>query len=283
MNSQLHHDLKSREMPGCEKECSRLRNGSLPAIRRPPCDVLSAADSAECAVSPSRLWYLPVKAFLDFVLGIALLVLTGPITLLAAALVKLSSRGPAFYCQVRLGKDGKPYTLYKLRTMRDKAEALTGPIWSDKDDARITPVGRVLRKTHVDEFPQLVNVVLGQMSLVGPRPERPEIVAKLDWEIPCYRERLKVRPGITGLAQVRLPPDTDLESVRRKVVYDVYYVRNVSAWLDLQLLITTGWDFIRSLHHCTWERIALPSAEAVEQGFLQAVTVEDEHAVSLPK
>lgn len=275
MNSQVHHELKSRDKLCHDTDVPHHRDTLHAVVRRPPCDVLTTGEPADCCVSPHLRWYIPVKAVLDVVLGFVLLVLTGPITLLAALLVKLTSRGPAFYCQVRLGKDGKPYTLYKLRTMNDKAEALTGPVWSDKDDARITPLGRLLRKTHVDEFPQLVNVVCGQMSLIGPRPERPEIVAKLDWEIPCYRERLKVRPGITGLAQVRLPPDTDLESVRRKVVHDVYYVRNVSPALDLKLLMVTGWDFLRELMRCSWERVALPNAETIEQGFLQAVTAEE--------
>jgi lipopolysaccharide/colanic/teichoic acid biosynthesis glycosyltransferase len=133
--------------------------------------------------------------------------------------------------------------------MVDKAEAKTGPVWSSKDDARITWLGRLLRTTHIDEFPQLWNVICGQMSLVGPRPERPEIVAGLDWEIPCYRERLRVRPGITGLAQVRLPPP----------------------WLDARLLFATAWSFAWQLAWYPWKWIALPSAEAVEQGFLQAI------------
>jgi lipopolysaccharide/colanic/teichoic acid biosynthesis glycosyltransferase len=227
------------------------------------------------AVSPYSGWYLPVKAAVDLVLGSLLLIVTIPVMTIAALLIKLTSRGPIFYCQVRLGKDGVPYTLYKLRTMVDKAEALTGPVWSSKDDARVTTLGKLLRKTHIDEFPQLWNVICGQMSLIGPRPERPEFVAKLDWEIPCYRERLNVRPGITGLAQVRLPPDTDIESVRRKIVYDVYYVKNVSPWLDLRLLFVTGWSLVRELGSHAWDRISLPSSEAVEQGFLQAVSAAE--------
>jgi lipopolysaccharide/colanic/teichoic acid biosynthesis glycosyltransferase len=226
----------------------------------------------EGRVIPQRQWYLPLKAAIDFCLGIVLLVLTGPITLVAAVLVKLTSRGPAFYSQTRLGKDGQPYRMFKLRTMVDKAEALTGPMWSPKNDVRVTPLGWILRKTHIDEFPQLWNVICGQMSLIGPRPERPEIAAKLDWDIPSYRERLNVRPGITGFAQVRLAPDSDLESVRRKIVYDVYYVQNLSPWLDLQLLVVTGWSLVRELNCYLWHRFALPSPDAVEQGFLQALS-----------
>src|SRR5258708_12481460 len=110
--------------------------------------------------------------------------------------------------------------------MKHNAEAEAGPVWSTENDCRITPVGRLLRTTHIDEFPQLFNVVLGQMSLVGPRPERPEFVAKLDWAIPFYREPLKVSPGVPGLAQFPLPPDPTLESLRRKLVPYLYTVRH---------------------------------------------------------
>lgn len=256
-----------------ETDVQRFCDGSERPTRGLHCEVqVGAAEAGESYICPQYSWYMALKAILDFSAAALLLVVALPVMLLAALAIKLTSRGPAFYQQVRVGKDGRSFTLYKLRTMVDKAEALTGPVWSSASDARVTPLGRILRKTHIDEFPQLFNVLRGEMSLVGPRPERPEFVAKLEWEIPCYRDRLNVRPGITGLAQVRLPPDTDLESVRRKIVHDVYYVRNVSPWLDLQLLVVTGWTLSVELVRFGWERVALPSSDRVEQGFLQAAS-----------
>lgn len=276
MNSQIYRKMKSREVACQESETQQLCGTSAVGTVGHRRKSRTGAESATGrTVIPQNRWYLPLKGAVDFVFAFVLLVATLPVITVAALLIKLTSRGPIFYCQVRLGKNGVPYTLYKLRTMVDKAEALTGPVWSSKDDVRVTPLGKLLRKTHIDEFPQLWNVLRAEMSLVGPRPERPEFVAKLDWEIPCYRERLNVRPGITGLAQVRLPPDTDIESVRRKVVYDVYYVRNVGPWLDLRLLFVTGWDLVREVGRHAWERISLPSAEIVEQGFLRAVSAAD--------
>ena len=153
--------------------------------------------------------------------------LAAPLILLAMALVKLTSRGPAIYRQVRAGLGGRPFTIYKIRTMAHDCEARTGPVWATADDPRVTPLGRFLRRSHLDELPQLWNVLRGEMSLVGPRPERPEFVAQLQRAIPDYRRRLQVPPGVTGLAQVQLPPDTDLAGVRRKLVYDLYYIRRM--------------------------------------------------------
>jgi lipopolysaccharide/colanic/teichoic acid biosynthesis glycosyltransferase len=225
-------------------------------------------------VTPENVFYLPIKRGFDLTLSVVLLVLSAPVMLLGILLVKLTSRGPALYHQVRLGLDGRPFTLLKLRTMKNNAEAETGPVWSTENDGRVTPVGNLLRRTHIDEFPQLWNVLLGQMSLVGPRPERPEFVAKLEWEVPFYRERLRVRPGISGLAQLRLPSDSTLECVRRKVVYDVYYVRHVNPLLDVQLLILTAWLLLTELNRFCWRLVALPSHEEVESGFRRAVGIE---------
>jgi len=185
-----------------------------------------------------------IKAGMDFVLALVLLVLVLPLLALAALLVKLASRGPAFYSQVRLGRGGKPYRIYKLRTMFHECEKLSGARWSRPGDSRVTPVGRFLRGTHLDELPQLWNVLRGEMSLVGPRPERPEFVPELERAIPDYRDRLLVRPGITGLAQVWLPPDTDLNSVHRKLRYDLYYVRHLGFWLDVRLVGFTALQFL---------------------------------------
>jgi lipopolysaccharide/colanic/teichoic acid biosynthesis glycosyltransferase len=195
--------------------------------------------SAVKVLQPAPGWYASCKRALDFSLALSLLVLTAPLLLLAALLVKLTSRGPIFYSQVRLGQSGQPFTLYKVRTMAHQCESLTGIRWSTPGDPRITLLGRFLRRTHLDELPQLWNILRGEMSLVGPRPERPEFVPQLEHVIPRYRDRLLVRPGLTGLAQVQLAPDSDLASVAVKLAYDLYYVRHVGAWLDLRLLLGT--------------------------------------------
>jgi lipopolysaccharide/colanic/teichoic acid biosynthesis glycosyltransferase len=184
--------------------------------------------------------YTAIRPVLDTVLALALLVLLSPVLLLACLLVKLTSRGPVFYTQTRLGLNGRPFTIIKLRTMSHNCEAGSGAVWSSSGDPRITRLGGWLRLTHVDEFPQLINIILGQMSLIGPRPERPEIVARLEADIPDYRERLSVRPGITGLAQVQLPPDVSLDDVRKKLVCDRYYIDHLGFGLDVRIALATG-------------------------------------------
>jgi exosortase len=186
------------------------------------------------------LWYRRCKSAGDFLTAMALLVLTAPLILMLMALVKLTSRGPAIYTQVRLGREGRPFLIYKIRTMAHDCERITGPRWSHVSDPRVTPLGGALRRLHLDELPQLWNIVRGEMSLVGPRPERPEFISKLELAIPRYRERLTVRPGITGLAQVQLPPDVTLDDVRRKVACDLYYVEQMGPWLDTRIMIGTG-------------------------------------------
>jgi lipopolysaccharide/colanic/teichoic acid biosynthesis glycosyltransferase len=180
------------------------------------------------------------KAAADCVLAAALLVPALPVLLVCAALVRLTSRGPAIYTQERIGRGGRVFTLYKVRTMYHECEKLTGPQWSTPGDARITPLGRVLRKLHLDELPQLFNVLRGEMSLVGPRPERPEIVKKLREVVVGYDRRHAVRPGITGFAQIHLPPDSCVRSVRNKLVYDLFYVRHRSMGMELFVLLATG-------------------------------------------
>ncbi len=188
----------------------------------------------------SQALYAACKTAVEWVAALVLLVVLLPVILVTALLVKLTSRGPAFYTQVRLGLDGRAFTIIKLRTMRHNAERASGACWSKPGDPRVTRLGKFLRRTHLDEFPQLFNVLKGDMSLVGPRPERPEIAVDLERELPRYRARLSVRPGVTGLAQVQLPADTDLASVRRKLGYDLYYVRRVGFWLDLCIVLRTA-------------------------------------------
>ena len=191
-------------------------------------------------IAVSSNWYVSCKPAVEFLFALVLLILAAPVILLTAVLVKLSSRGPAFYSQIRLGKNSQPFLIYKVRTMRQDAERQSGACWSTHGDPRVTALGRFLRKTHLDELPQLWNVLRGDMSLVGPRPERPEFVPTLEMAVPGYRNRMLVKPGVTGLAQVRLAADTDLDSVRRKLIYDMHYVGRVGLWLDLRIIVCTA-------------------------------------------
>jgi lipopolysaccharide/colanic/teichoic acid biosynthesis glycosyltransferase len=177
--------------------------------------------------------------------GAVLLLPALPVIAILVLLVRLTSRGPGIFRQTRVGLAGRHFTMYKLRTMRLDAEAVTGPVWTQEKDPRVTPVGWLLRRLHLDEFPQIFNVVRGEMALIGPRPERPEFVHRLVRDIPGYLDRLCVRPGITGLAQINLPPDTDLDSVRRKLVLDVEYVEHGSLQLDVRIFLAT---FLRLFH-----------------------------------
>jgi lipopolysaccharide/colanic/teichoic acid biosynthesis glycosyltransferase len=204
-----------------------------------------------------------LKTACDRSLAAVLLVPAAPVIALTAVAVRLTSVGPAFYRQTRVGRAGRPFTLFKIRTMTVDSEK-DGPRWSTPGDSRVTPVGRLLRRTHLDELPQLWNVLKGDMSLVGPRPERPEFVPSLAAVIPRYQERLSVRPGVTGLAQVQLPADTDLDSVRRKLAYDLYYIEQGGLWLDFRLLLATGFKVLgMSRAGLVW-LFRLPTGDAVE-------------------
>ena len=184
--------------------------------------------------------YNRFKRVVDLTISSAMFVLALPVMLLAGLLIRLTSRGPAIYVQTRLGRGGKPFRIYKLRTMIDNCESLTGPRWAVPGDPRVTTVGAILRATHVDELPQLWNVIRGDMSLIGPRPERPEIIKRLEKDLDDYGERHHVRPGITGLAQVQLPPDTDVSNVADKLALDKAYIQHLSPWLDLQIMLCTA-------------------------------------------
>jgi lipopolysaccharide/colanic/teichoic acid biosynthesis glycosyltransferase len=222
------------------------------------------------AVAPPlvpQTWYPSFKFVMEYGLALVLLVLSAPVILLTAILVKLTSRGPVFYSQVRVGKDGRLFKLHKIRTMIHNCEKTSGPRWSILGDPRITPVGRFLRRTHLDELPQLWNVLRGEMSLVGPRPERPEFVPSLEKAIPHYRDRLQVRPGVTGLAQVQLPADTDLNSVRRKLAYDLYYIRHLNLWLDLRLIACTGVRMLGLSFQLLGWLFSLPRHKVVEEHY----------------
>jgi len=220
--------------------------------------------------------YAALKPAFDIALAVMLLPIAVPLILLSALLVKLTSKGPAFYTQVRLGKNGRPYKLYKIRTMIHDCERLTGACWSKPGDPRVTPVGRFLRASHLDELPQLLNVLKGDMSLVGPRPERPELIPDLEDALPGYRQRLQVKPGVTGLAQVQLPADTDLCSVRNKLSYDLYYVRQYGFWLDLRIIAATAFKVVGASFRLQRILFGLPTADEIERISRLPVRSEEE-------
>lgn len=179
-----------------------------------------------------------VKRLFDILMSLIFLVLLAPFLLLGALWVKLASRGPLFYRQERAGRLGRSITVVKLRTMRPDAEA-DGAKWAQAHDSRLIPGGHWLRKFRIDEIPQLVNVLKGDMSFVGPRPERPEFIGELEQAIPCYRERLLVQPGLTGWAQVRYPYGASVDDAARKLEYDLYYMKHLSLFLDCFILLET--------------------------------------------
>jgi lipopolysaccharide/colanic/teichoic acid biosynthesis glycosyltransferase len=184
--------------------------------------------------------YAEFKRAIDILFAFPGVIIAAPIVALLALLVKLTSRGPAFYLQERVGKDGRVFKIVKLRTMVQNAEAKTGPVWATANDPRETALGRILRRTHLDELPQLWNVLEGDMSLIGPRPERPVFVEQFTREIPNYTARLAVRPGITGWAQVNHVYDQTLEDVRRKVQFDCEYIRRMGWGIDLKIMVATA-------------------------------------------
>jgi exopolysaccharide biosynthesis polyprenyl glycosylphosphotransferase len=193
----------------------------------------------EISPQPMPLWERGVKRLMDLVVSLVVLVLGIPLFLLLSVLIKLDSPGPIIYAQKRVGRRGKPFTMYKFRTMRNDAEAVSGPMWATENDPRVTKLGYWLRKLRLDELPQVINVLNGTMSLVGPRPERPHFVDQFKHKIPLYTRRLRVRPGITGWAQVKWKYDASLDDVKEKTKYDLYYVENISIRMDMKILIAT--------------------------------------------
>ncbi len=179
------------------------------------------------------------KRLFDLVLAASGLLLTWPLLLVVALAIRLDSRGPVLFRQERSGQRGRTFTLNKFRSMLADAEKLTGPVWATEDDPRVTRVGRILRKTRIDELPQLFNVLGGSMSLVGPRPERPNFVEELARKIPYYHQRHIVRPGITGWAQINYPYGNTVEDALQKLQYDLFYIKYQSLLFDLSILFTT--------------------------------------------
>jgi lipopolysaccharide/colanic/teichoic acid biosynthesis glycosyltransferase len=180
-----------------------------------------------------------VKPVFDVIAASLLLIILSPVMGLAAVLVRLFDGSPIFYGQIRVGKDGQLFQMYKFRTMPIDVESATGPIWAAEEDPRATRLGRILRKTHVDELPQLINVIKGEMSLVGPRPERPHFVEQLTDALPEYPKRLSVKPGITGLAQVNHGAEQSITDTQQKLRFDLMYIDSMSWGTDFRILLAT--------------------------------------------
>jgi len=200
------------------------------------------------AMNSSVLQIRKVKRVLDIAVSVVGLIPGIPILLLSGLLIKLTSPGPVIYRQRRVGLGGIPYVLFKLRTMRADAES-GGAVWAQKQDTRVTRVGYFFRKWRIDEIPQLFNILKGEMSLVGPRPERPEFTEKLATFIPFYNERQLVQPGLTGWAQVRYPYAASFEAAARKLQFDLYYIKNMSFLLDASILLRTFKTILVGLRH----------------------------------
>jgi exopolysaccharide biosynthesis polyprenyl glycosylphosphotransferase len=194
-------------------------------------------------IESAAQFYDPLKRAWEFVAALAIGIVLLPFEILIALLVLLTSRGPVIYKQLRVGKNGHHFMFYKFRSMMalaaDGSAETGGAIWAAKGDARTTPIGKFLRASHLDELPQLWNILRGDISFVGPRPERPEIVAKIETQIPYYRTRLLVKPGVAGWAQINHRADLDLEDVKQKLQYDIYYLKHRSFILDLAIIAKT--------------------------------------------
>ena len=180
-----------------------------------------------------------MKRASDFLLSTIALIVFSPLFILIGIIIKINSKGSIIYSQKRLGYRGRSYNIYKFRSMVADAEDESGPVWTLDDDPRITSIGKILRKYRIDELPQFINVFLGQMSIIGPRPERPYFIEKLKEKFPLYERRFRVRPGITGWSQIKHPSDTKEEDVRQKLRYDFYYIENLSFNLDLKIFAST--------------------------------------------
>lgn len=187
----------------------------------------------------ARKRFTEFKKLFDMFAASIGMVAAAPVMGMAAIFIKTVSPGPVFFKQERVGRDGKLFNIYKLRTMKVDAEKETGPIWASENDPRLIKCGKLIRKLHLDELPQLFNVLKGDMSIIGPRPERPVFVKKLGKEIKEYRRRLRVKPGITGLAQVRHKYDETIEDVKKKVKYDLLYIRKMCFLADIRILFQT--------------------------------------------
>ena len=180
-----------------------------------------------------------LKRMIDLVMSLLCFVVLSPVFMITAILIKLDSKGPIFYSQQRVGESGKEFRIYKFRSMYENAEDKTGPSWAKKDDKRVTRVGRIIRKLRIDEIPQLLNVIMGDMSFVGPRPEQPYFARQLKEIVPYYEIRSVVKPGITGWAQIKYSYGASVQDAMEKLQYDIYYIKNMSPLFDLLIILRT--------------------------------------------
>ena len=187
-----------------------------------------------------KIYEKAAKRIFDVLVSLIVLVVCMPILIMTAIIIKLTSKGPVLYRQERTGLHDRSFNLLKFRSMRVDAEKETGPQWASQNDPRVTPIGRFIRHARIDEIPQIFNVLKGDMSFVGPRPERPYFVEQLSEKIPYYRERHNIKPGITGWAQLNFPYGASMDDARRKLEYDLYYIKNYSLFLDFLILLQTA-------------------------------------------
>jgi exopolysaccharide biosynthesis polyprenyl glycosylphosphotransferase len=209
------------------------------ALKKIPVDLVKPGDLVFSDGFERPAWLLAGRRLVSLFASLVLFTLAAPVLAIVAALIKLDSKGPVFYSQERVGMGGRSFKMLKFRTMKTDAE-VGGVKWAQKNDPRVTGIGKWLRRFRVDELPQILNVLKGEMGIVGPRPERPEFVAKLRRQIPYYDLRTLVPPGITGWAQIRYPYAASLEEAREKLQYDLWYVKHLSVRLDLSILFHTA-------------------------------------------
>lgn len=186
-----------------------------------------------------RRRYHVFKKVFDMSVAFMGMILLAPLFFIIALLIKIDSSGPVFFKQTRVGKDEEIFNIWKFRTMRYNAELETGPVWAQENDPRTTKIGSLLRKSHLDELPQLINVIIGHMSIIGPRPERPELAEEINKHVPHFHHRLKIKPGITGLAQVRYMYGASIKDSARKLKFDLLYMKRKCWFLDMQILFWT--------------------------------------------
>lgn len=230
------HAVEQGQVSEIPEELSEERESRAP---EPTTMALFGGGVLGMIVSFVRRTYAAVKRLIDIAGAVIAVIILSPLYLLTAILIKLTSSGPVLYTQTRVGRDGEEFQIYKFRTMNVDAEKDSGPVWAAADDNRLTPIGGFLRKAHIDEIPQFINVLRGEMSIIGPRPERPVFVSKLQEEIPDYTKRLAVKPGITGLAQVWHRYDETIEDVKKKIKYDLLYIRKMCLWTDVRIMFRT--------------------------------------------
>ena len=223
-----------------------------------PVELITPSWLISASTSPHMLYIKKLKRAFDVIVSLTGLLLSAPLLLLGIILVRVTSKGPIFFRQIRCGRFGREFTVIKLRSMRVDAEK-DGAVWAQTNDPRVTPVGNMLRKYRIDELPQLFNVLRGDMTFVGPRPERPEFIEQLSEEIPFFQERLLVQPGITGWAQVSYPYGSTVEDARRKLEYDLYYMKHMSILMDIFILLDTVRIILRS-GLGDWHRKRLPDS-----------------------